>query len=39
MKKILKKLEATEKRFEFRDVTKTDVFQAKQGWLKQYQKE
>lgn len=26
---IKKKLEATEKRFEFRDVTKTDVFQAK----------
>ena len=26
---LIKKLEATEKRFEFRDVTKTDVFQAK----------
>ena len=26
---LKKKLEATEKRFEFRDVTKTDVFQAK----------
>ena len=24
---LKKKLEATEKRFEFRDVTKTDVFQ------------
>ena len=26
---LIKKLEATEKRFEFRDITKTDVFQAK----------
>ena len=26
---LIKKLEATEKRFEFRDVTRTDVFQAK----------
>ena len=26
---LIKKLEATEKRFEFKDVTKTDVFQAK----------
>ena len=26
---LIKKLDATEKRFEFRDVTKTDVFQAK----------
>ena len=26
---LLQKLDATEKRFEFRDVTKTDVFQAK----------
>ena len=28
-KNLIKKLEAAEKRFEFRDVTKTDVFQAK----------
>ena len=28
-KNLMKKLEAAEKRFEFRDVTKTDVFQAK----------
>ena len=27
---LIKKLEAAEKRFEFKDVTKTDVFQAKQ---------
>ena len=26
---LIKKLDATEKRFEFKDVTKTDVFQAK----------
>ena len=28
-KTLVKKLDATEKRFEFKDVTKTDVFQAK----------